>query len=176
MDDVSRKYYCYIDEQEVGPLSFDEIIQLGITPDTPVWYEGVTDWRPASSFPEFKPAFNASEPPPAPLPAAISEGFGIRTRHASATDKAIEWNTGKPIAEQTKSKNKNTEAKFLALKGFFILFVDLILLTLVVELFDLNTGPQRAWEPPFAVLVMIIIPAWAVYYFVKAFQAWTRNK
>ena len=80
MDDVSRKYYCYIDEQEVGPLSFDEIIQLGITPDTPVWYEGVTDWRPASSFPEFKPAFNASEPPPAPLPLRDDE-VQVAPRH-----------------------------------------------------------------------------------------------
>lgn len=52
----SVEYYGMIRNMRVGPMSIESLIAQGITPDTPVWRDGMTDWAPASTQPEIMEA------------------------------------------------------------------------------------------------------------------------
>lgn len=45
------KIWVYLNGIQQGPYTFDELSQLQITPSTPVWYEGLSQWLPASEAP-----------------------------------------------------------------------------------------------------------------------------
>ena len=60
------EYYYSEGGQPVGPVSLDALRSVGLTPETLVWHEGMTDWQPANQLPElqdlFPPVFEASAP------------------------------------------------------------------------------------------------------------------
>ncbi len=62
------QYYLVKDGQRVGPLAIDQLTQYGLTPETLVWTDGMTDWVKASQIPEVA-ALLAPKPAPAPAPA-----------------------------------------------------------------------------------------------------------
>lgn len=41
------KIYVYLNGVQEGPFHRNELIGKGLTPDTPVWYKGLTEWLPA---------------------------------------------------------------------------------------------------------------------------------
>lgn len=53
---------------QYGPVSFEELMAAGPTPETMVWHEGMPDWAPASQVPEIMQALAPAAPvvPPAP--------------------------------------------------------------------------------------------------------------
>lgn len=46
-------YYIIINNQQLGPYSFDEIIDLKIPVETPIWCKNYNDWIPFSQAKEF---------------------------------------------------------------------------------------------------------------------------
>ena len=44
-------YYLYIDDQQRGPFSIEQLAEMGITPETEVWTEGMADWKQAGDVP-----------------------------------------------------------------------------------------------------------------------------
>ena len=62
------QYYLVKDGQRIGPLAIDQLTQYGLTPETLVWTDGMTDWVQASQIPEVA-ALLAPKPAPAPAPA-----------------------------------------------------------------------------------------------------------
>lgn len=60
------KYYAVFNNGPEGPYTTDQLIEKGLKSDTYVWYEGLAEWRAASSFPELVEAMNGSTPPPFP--------------------------------------------------------------------------------------------------------------
>lgn len=58
-----KKYYLHIGESHVGPFDVDELFLKNITPQTPVWYEGLEEWTVASNIPELKERLGAIPPP-----------------------------------------------------------------------------------------------------------------
>lgn len=63
-----QEWYVQIDGHTKGPLSIlDMRKEWQITPDTLVWKEGFTEWRPIRQVPELKTLF---EDPPAKKPIA----------------------------------------------------------------------------------------------------------
>ena len=53
------KEYFYSDGiEQKGPVSFDELKKIGITQDTLIWFEEMSDWDRASNIPEFKEILN----------------------------------------------------------------------------------------------------------------------
>lgn len=60
MDEV--KYYAMLGSERVGPMSLDELRSRGITPQTPVWRTGMSDWANASTFPELASCFQPPQP------------------------------------------------------------------------------------------------------------------
>lgn len=58
-----KKYFIYNNSQQQGPYDIDEIKNLKISKDTPIWFEGINDWTNAEKIDELKSVF-ASIPPP----------------------------------------------------------------------------------------------------------------
>lgn len=47
--------------QQAGPFSFDQLVQKGISPETLVWKQGMTDWTPAWKVEDLKAVLEAVE-------------------------------------------------------------------------------------------------------------------
>lgn len=48
------EYWTIIDDRHAGPFTADELIGMGIQPDSPVWFSGLTDWVEASKIDELR--------------------------------------------------------------------------------------------------------------------------
>ena len=57
------KAYFYIDSNNVqkGPVAGERLTEFGVTAETPVWCDGMSDWMPAETVNELKPLFQ--QPP-----------------------------------------------------------------------------------------------------------------
>ena len=57
------KFYIFLNDQQIGPLSFEELKGMKINRDIQVWFEGLGDWKKASEIEELK-SIIISIPPP----------------------------------------------------------------------------------------------------------------
>lgn len=81
------EYWTIIDDRHAGPYSADELIGMGIKPDSPVWTSGLPDWVEASEIEELRiamemrdrqaqaPVATPEEPAiaPEPIPEPVQE-------------------------------------------------------------------------------------------------------
>lgn len=79
------KYFLHIDGQQQGPFEIDELLDRGMTAETPVWCDGMADWTPAKDVqdlawllapmqanpPKYNNPVPAYNPQPEPTPAPI---------------------------------------------------------------------------------------------------------
>lgn len=71
--------YCYIAAQQYGPYDWQtcrQLVQNGqLTPQTPVWEQGMAAWTAAGQVPKLAPLFApqmpAGMPPMPPVPGAV---------------------------------------------------------------------------------------------------------
>ena len=61
--------YIHANGSNMGPYSLEQLKDLGISPDTPVWYNGLPDWTPAGVAPATRELFFAPSPDKAIVPA-----------------------------------------------------------------------------------------------------------
>lgn len=59
-----RKYFLHDGENQQGPFTVEQLMQQGIKKDTPVWYEGLPEWLPASNIDELSNLFVSIPTPP----------------------------------------------------------------------------------------------------------------
>ena len=60
--------YIHANGSNMGPYSLEQLKDLGIRPDTPVWYNGLPDWTPAGVAPATRELFFAPSPDKAIVP------------------------------------------------------------------------------------------------------------
>jgi hypothetical protein len=69
-ENLQSSFFCVIKEQQVGPLTESEVLQLisqkKITNDTLIWYQGMKDWQKAENVPAIIKLV-VLNPPPIPL-------------------------------------------------------------------------------------------------------------
>lgn len=58
-----KKYYLHNGSENIGPFDIEELKEKKITRETPVWCEGMTDWKNAIEIDDLKSVL-ASIPPP----------------------------------------------------------------------------------------------------------------
>ena len=60
--------YIHRDGQQQGPYTLPQLSLMTLSPDTPVWYEGLSDWMPAGQAPVTAPLFagDGTHVPPPP--------------------------------------------------------------------------------------------------------------
>lgn len=77
-----QKYYYSDGSQQFGPFTLEELKHKGLTKETLVWYEGLTEWQIAGNVQELTDLFPTqaapapppiSAPPPPPTPAPPPE-------------------------------------------------------------------------------------------------------
>jgi hypothetical protein len=56
--------YLHRNGQQQGPYAKEQLKELNVTADTPVWYDGLGDWTRASEAPETAFLFEQTTPPP----------------------------------------------------------------------------------------------------------------
>lgn len=49
------KFWIYQDGAQKGPFTVLELFEMNVSPQTPVWFEGLDKWRPASEIDSLKP-------------------------------------------------------------------------------------------------------------------------
>lgn len=52
------EYWTIIDNRHAGPFTAEQLVEMGILPDTPVWHDGLPDWVHASEVQEIVDAIN----------------------------------------------------------------------------------------------------------------------
>lgn len=82
------EYYIIQQDTQVGPLSREQLIQAGLTAQTPVWRQGMADWKPAGELPElanllYDAPASAPNTPPVLYYAML---HGVRVGPSSAND------------------------------------------------------------------------------------------
>ena len=91
-----RLYYYSDNGKQSGPFTYSQLIALGISEDTYVWYAGLPDWVPAGSVAELSPLF--AEIPPLPPTAAKTSKHLLKNRHilknVSSKRKLMAWVVG----------------------------------------------------------------------------------
>lgn len=50
-------YYAMISGRQQGPFTLDQLVEIGISPDTYVWCKGMADWQPADEVADICRAF-----------------------------------------------------------------------------------------------------------------------
>jgi len=65
---MNREYYYFLNDEQQGPVSIDQLKSVGLRSDSLVWSEGYDEWTPANEVEELKIVFKKPPmPPPKPL-------------------------------------------------------------------------------------------------------------
>ena len=59
-----KKFYLYNEMQQQGPFDIEELKAKNITKDSPIWYEGLSEWTTAKEVDDLKDLFKTVNPPP----------------------------------------------------------------------------------------------------------------
>lgn len=107
-----KKYFIHINNQQQGPFSLEELKNIGITGETPVWYEGLADWMKAGNSEELQSLFK-SEPPP----------IKIETKIETVVREKQEKSYVTPRGEKAKPVTKNYTSVILIFAGIVLLAI-----------------------------------------------------
>lgn len=58
-----KQYFTYLNGEQTGPFTFEDLKTKNIYRDTLVWFEGLPDWQKAGTIEELNPLFRAVPPP-----------------------------------------------------------------------------------------------------------------
>jgi len=82
-------YWIIINDTEQGPYTLEQLAIKDLTPDTPVWCEGMADWLPAKRVDELIPLL--PQPPAVPIQVPpVPETETCHTPQPAQTDKAVQ--------------------------------------------------------------------------------------
>jgi hypothetical protein len=59
-----KKYYLHNGTEQQGPFDIEDLKARNITKDTPIWFEGLTEWTTAGKIAELNELFAKATPPP----------------------------------------------------------------------------------------------------------------
>ena len=59
-----KQYFLIINGEKSGPFTIDQLTTQQVTPQTPVWTEGMSDWVPAQQVAELSSLFASQAPTP----------------------------------------------------------------------------------------------------------------
>jgi hypothetical protein len=94
-----KKYYLHNGAEQQGPFDVVELKEKGVKKETPIWYEGISEWTTAGKVDELKELFIVSTPPP----------FAAKTEET------------KPVVEEKKKKKWSVWTKIRITAGLLLL-------------------------------------------------------
>jgi hypothetical protein len=92
-----KKYYLHNGTEQQGPFDIENLKTKNITKDTPIWYEGLSEWTTAGKIAELSvlfanatpPPFNASSSTPPPPNEPAGNHTSVKTKPASDKDNKL---------------------------------------------------------------------------------------
>lgn len=67
-------YWIIINDTQQGPYSLEQLGEINLSTNTPVWREGMTEWIPAGQIEELAALIPAPQPPAIPTDAYVEAG------------------------------------------------------------------------------------------------------
>jgi hypothetical protein len=108
------KYFTHNGIKEEGPFTLEELSLKGIRADTPIWYDGLTNWTVASLIPELKPLLEPKKTPPPLKP---------RTENTpKPPPRASSKPSPKPSPEPEEKQTKGSMKTYLIVLGVAVAF------------------------------------------------------
>ena len=95
-----KKYYVHKDNEQLGPLSIDDLKELKITRQTMIWYEGADTWKKAEEISDLDTILK-SVPPPLLTPPSLNNSYVEQT--VLKSDKSSELLTNNESPNNRKS-------------------------------------------------------------------------
>jgi hypothetical protein len=59
-----KKFYLHNGTEQQGPFDLEELRTKSVNKDTPIWYDGLTEWTTADKVDELKELIQSTTPPP----------------------------------------------------------------------------------------------------------------
>lgn len=85
------KIWVYLNGLQQGPYTLDELAQLPVNQSTPVWYEGLPQWMPASEAPETASLFAVTAQPDNATPQENAPTSDYAS-HSGAYSRTVSYN------------------------------------------------------------------------------------
>ena len=132
-----KKYYLHNGNEQQGPFDIEALKARNIKKDTPIWYEGLSEWTIAEDVYDLKDLFNKTTPPP----------FAAKSTIPPMTEKPpIKLS---PIIPITAPKKKNTIGIILQSIGAIgAIIIVILIIGKIIESNSVssNSNPQTYQE------------------------------
>jgi hypothetical protein len=102
-----KKYYLHNGEVESGPFDIEQLKEMKLNSETPIWYDGLSEWTTIKKVDELKSMFSPKPPPIKPL--------------VIETPKVEELNIPRPTYIEEKPKSKNFKLPLIIIGSLAIL-------------------------------------------------------
>lgn len=139
-------FYLFIDNEQRGPYSLEQLAEMGITPETEVWTEGMADWKQAGDVPQLTALLQRLE-----YERATQRPPVVPPRHAQVPPVPPAWDTP-ASASQSQSQPEPKRKGSSGTKWLVALLILLVILgVLVVTVPDREAhrnaimGSTREW-------------------------------
>lgn len=87
-----KHYFIFLNGEEKGPYTLEQLQAAGISKNTPVWFEGLPKWTEASLLEDLQHVIKAGSPPKfSPKPSYV--GTGAVTYQSVPEKKKLTWGT-----------------------------------------------------------------------------------
>jgi len=128
-----KKYFINDGAKQEGPYSFDELLALKISKETPVWYEGLSEWSKAGKIEELKSLFIIT-PPPFKKETVTPPPFVEKIKTQSEDSKKIVT----PIIKVNNTKKRSVSK--IILYVFIVLAVICVAILIAIMISDTNNN------------------------------------
>lgn len=129
-----KKYYLHNGTEQEGPFNFEELKTKEITRDTPIWFEGLSEWTTADKIQELKVLIVSTSPPifnnRQNIPPSIT------------TSKSTETTISIQIKQIINSKSKSGIAALICIIGFILPWIKVPIFGSVSGFEVINYGKQ----------------------------------
>ncbi len=138
-------YYLFINDEQRGPYSIEQLAEMGITPETEVWTEGMANWKQAGDVPQLTALLQRLE-----YERATQRTHAVPPRHAPVPPVPPGWDNTQPAASPQPSSSPRRGSS--GTKWLVALLIVLVVLgVLVVTVPDREAhrqaivGTSREW-------------------------------
>ena len=139
-------FYLFIDNEQRGPYSLEQLAEMGITPETEVWTEGMADWKQAGDVPQLTALLQRLE-----YERATQRPPVVPPRHAQVPPVPPAWDTpasaSQPQSQPEPKRKGSSGPKWLVALLILLVILGVLVVTVPDREAHRNAimGSTREW-------------------------------
>lgn len=94
------KIWIYINGQQEGPYTLEELLDKPVDENTKVWFEGLAKWYPAGALEQMRPLFDGSLTNPQHTESETAEPAEVETETDTTVVTVVDTEAEEPAAEE----------------------------------------------------------------------------